>query len=202
MDLKPWVEKYMNELSRKKRRQLLEEALVDEGMSPENELRKKLCEARFGINEKAETDLFIRGWMTLYNLQNAPRGVFGKKRIQKDLAAIRADWKYDLAATYGSIGDEILYQELYHMILVYIQLCMTDRNYSSLLLGMGRMQEGTLIVKISGDLYRTAWEIPAKLNCYDDFALVRRAAEEAFCQRFPDDDDALRRRIASAKTGV
>ena len=199
MDRKPWLEKYMRELSRKKRRLLLEEAVVEEGMSPENELRKKLYEARFGLNEKAETDLFIRGWMTLYNLQNAPRGIFGKKRIQRDLAQIQADWKYDLAASYGSIGEEVLYEELYHMILVYIQLCMTDRNYSSLLLGMGRMQEETLIVKIAGDLCRTAWDIPAQLNCVEDFAILRRAAEDAFCDRFPDDDDVIRRKIEAVK---
>ena len=199
MDRKPWVEKYMNELSRKKRRQLLEEAIVEEGMSPDNELRKKLLEARFGLNEKSETDMFIRGWMMLYNLQNAPRGVFGKKRIQRDLASVMSDWKRDLAASYGSIGEEVLYQELYNMILVYIKLCMTDRNYSSLLLGMGRMQEETLIVKISGDLFRTAWTIPTQLNCFEDFALVRRAAEDAFCARFPDDEDAIRRRIDAAK---
>lgn len=200
MEQKPWVEKYMRELSRKKRRQLLEEAIVSEGMSPDNELRQKLYEARFGLNEKAKADYFIRGWMTLYNLQNAPRGFFGRKRIEKDLSDIRSDWRLELADSYGSIGQEVLYQEFFNMVLVYISLCMTDRNYSSLLLGMGRMQEETLIAKVAGDLFRTAWEVPDQLNRGQEYDLVRRAARDAFCEQFPDSDDVILRKISEART--
>ena len=198
MEIRPWVEKYMQETSRAKRKKLLDEAMKEEGKSPENELRAKLYEARFGLNEKSETDVFIRGWMTLYNLQNAPRGVFGKKRIAHDLAAVAADWKMELAASYGSIGEEVLYQELYHMILVYIRLCMTDRNYSSLLLGFGRMQEDTLITKIAGDIFRTAWEIPDSLNCGEKFSVLQKAAADAYCQAFPDNGEILLRKVRKA----
>ena len=195
MEIKPWVEKYMQEPSRVKRKKLLDEAITEEGRSPENELREKLYEARFGLNQKSETDVFIRGWMTLYNLQNAPKGIFGKKRISRDLAAIASDWKMELAASYGSIGEEVLYQELYHMVLLYIRLCMTDRNYSSLLLGLGRMQDDTLIAKIATDIFRTAWEIPASLNSTKTFSLLQRAAADAFCETFPDDEDVLMRKV-------
>lgn len=195
MDRSPWAEQYMREMSRKKRRRLLDEVIAEEGMSPENELRLKLHEARFGINEKAEVDYFIRGWMTLYNLQNVSRGLFGKKRIARDLASVHADWKEEMAGAYGSIGEEVLYQELFHMILFYIRLCQTDRNYSSVLLGFGRMQDQNLTAKIAGDIYRTAWEIPEQQNCAGEFRLLQRAAADAFAEAFPDDEDLLLRRI-------
>ena len=200
MDRSPWAEKYMREMSRRKRRAILDDAITEEGMSPENELRLKLFEARFGPNEKAETDFFIRGWMTLLNLQNAPRGFFGKKRISADLESIRSDWKEELAASYGSIGEEVLYQELFHMILFYIRLCQSDRNYSSLLLGFGRMQDSSLTAKIAGDIGRTAWEIPEQLGCPERFRILRKACADAFEEVYPDDIDILQQRIGKYET--
>ena len=189
MTEKPWVMNYMTEISRKKRRQILNDAIEAEGMSPENELRSRLYEARFGLNEKSETDVFIRGWMTLYNLPNLAKGLFGKKRMRKNLDSVAADWKTEMAASYGSIGDEVLYQELFHMVMVYIHLCMTDRNYYSVVFGMGRMQDSTLTAKIAGDVFRVAVDIPQQYGCEQEFPLLARAAEDAFSTAFPDDTD-------------
>ena len=44
MEKKPWVVQYMYEIDRKKRKQILDEAISVEGLTPENELRQKIYE--------------------------------------------------------------------------------------------------------------------------------------------------------------
>ena len=60
-DEKLWVQQFKREMDRGKRREILEQAIASEGMSPENELRKKLLDARYTSQNDAPVDFFIRG---------------------------------------------------------------------------------------------------------------------------------------------
>ena len=90
-----WVQDYYNETDRPKRKEILEKAIAEEGMTPENELRKYLYDARYGDSEEAgrEVDYFIRGWMTLeYMKYLAVLGREGVRRITRDRpAAVQAE---------------------------------------------------------------------------------------------------------------
>ena len=106
-DEKLWVQQFKREMDRGKRREILEKAIASEGMSPENELRKKLLDARYTSQNDAPVDFFIRGWMTMSFLNNSGHALFGKRKAQKELDSIRKDWKFSLAEEYGETGRQV-----------------------------------------------------------------------------------------------
>lgn len=195
MQRRSWVEQYMRETERARRKAILDEALQEEGMSPENELRQKLFEARYSRSENPEVDYFIRGWMQMFYLGGAAHGLFAKRRIEKDAAAVLHDWRFDLAEQYGEIGRTVLYEELYNMAALYISLCRNDRNYSAILLGLGRMKDENLVGKIAHDVYTTAVETPRAINKAEEFKLFTEAAVAAFCDLYPEKKEAFLKRI-------
>ena len=111
MEERDWVTKYYRELEREKRQEILEQAIAQEGMSPDKEVRKKLLEERYEENkrDKLQVDRFIRGWMTLAYTRTTTRGLFGEKKRQREREKILKDWNFALAEQYGQEGQEALY---------------------------------------------------------------------------------------------
>ena len=130
---KEWVRNYYRETDRKRRKQILDSAIAEEGMTPENELRLFLYDSRYGDSEKAgqEVDYFIRGWMTLEYMKSTSKFFLTKRRVSRDIASVRADWQFDKAAEYGDSGSVILYNELCNLTRLYIQICRRDKTYGS-----------------------------------------------------------------------
>ncbi len=200
---KPWVVQYMYETDRKKRKVILDRAIEEEGMSPENELRSKLFEARYGIVESRDVDYFIRGWMSLFYMNGSAKGIFGKRKVSKQKEEILADWKVAMCEEYGEIGKTVLYEELFNMAYLYITLCTTDKNYGAILLGLGHMKDEDLVNKIAKDVYTMAYETPESTDTVEDFAIFTQAATDAFCAKFDDEKDLLLKRIPErAKNAV
>lgn len=195
MEQKPWVRKYVHALKKKDRLEILEEAIASEGMSPDNELRKKLMEARYQKREGQDIDLFIRGWMSFYYLQNTLHSFFGKRRVKKELDAIRSDWQLELCREYGEAGAQVLYEEFCNMSLVYFDLCQRDKSYSSIILGIGRMKDSSLIAKIAKDVYTLAYVLPQETGTTEDFALFAKAATDMFCEQYEEQKEYLLNKI-------
>ena len=187
MEEKAWVAKYCLELNKNKRKEILDAVIEEEGMTPETEVRAKLWEARYARRPKETTDVdhYIRGWMTLYYMRTSSKGMFRKKSIQKDKAQIMDDWKVDIAKEYGEIGEQALYQELCNMTRLYLELCKNDKSYSSILLGLGRMKESSLVQKIARDIYTLAYVIPQQTESEEDFRLFTKAATDTFYDVYP-----------------
>ena len=61
--------------------------------------------------------------------------------MKRDLAQVRADLCLDWGEEPGSLKEQLLYDELFHMGNCYIDLCLSDKSYSSVLMGMGQMKE-------------------------------------------------------------
>ncbi len=64
-------------------------------------------------------------------------------RIPHSLPTDRSDPAYEPAYT--------LYYELLNLIYLYVGLCMKDKNYGSIILGIGRKKDSTIASKISDD---------------------------------------------------
>lgn len=199
MEKKPWVVQYMYELDRDKRKNILKEAIEAEGMSPENELRSRLIEYRYGKIKDQDVDYFIRGWMNMFYLNNSTKGFFAKKRIEKQKQEIMNDWRFALAEEYGEIGQEVLYEELFNMAHLYIALCKKDKGYGSVILGIGRMKADSLANKIARDVYTMAYETPQNTGTVEDFGVFTRAATDAFIANFDNQRDLLLDRIHAAE---
>ncbi|MBQ9061230.1 MAG: hypothetical protein IJ121_00175 [Eubacterium sp.] len=185
---KQWERDYYRELKREKRKAILDAAILEEGMSPENELRAKLLESRYGkkLEKGQSVDYFIRGWMTLQFLANARKSFGFKRKARKELASVKADWQFDLAAEYGETGQKVLYQEFCQLTRVYLDLCQRDRNYGAILFGVGRIKEETLQNKIGRDIYTISYEIPQEIGAVEELKLFTDAAARTLTDVFPE----------------
>lgn len=197
MEEKSWVEQYCLELDKTKRKEILDAAIEAEGQTPETEVRAKLWEARYARRPKETTDVdhYIRGWMTMYYLKNASKGRFGRKSLLKDKAQILDDWNVELVKAYGEAGEKALYQEFCNMTRLYLKLCKDDKTYSSILLGLGRMKEASLVQKMARDIYNLAYVIPQRTDSEEDFRLFTRAATDTFYDVYPNERALLEEMI-------
>ncbi|MBQ9321339.1 MAG: hypothetical protein IJ239_03125, partial [Eubacterium sp.] len=170
---KQWEREYYRELKREKRKRILDAAILEEGMSPENELRSRLLEVRYGkkLEKGQSVDYFIRGWMTLRFLANSSKSLFFKRKNKRELESLRADWQFDLAAEYGETGQKVLYQEFCQLTRVYLDLCQKDKNYGSILFGIGHIKEDSLMGKIGRDIYTVAYEVPQEYGVAEELRL-------------------------------
>lgn len=187
MEEKDWVTKYYRELDREKRQEILEQVIAEEGMSPDKEVRKRLLEERYEQTkkEKTQVDRFIRAWMTLAYTKNVSGGLFGRKKLLKDRESILKDWNFELARQYGEEGERALYQELHNMTELYLTLCQDDKSYSSMLLGLGKMNKDSLIAKMAREIYMMAYELPQELGMEEELRLFTRAATDVYYEMFP-----------------
>lgn len=199
MEEKAWVYSYIRETDREKRKQLLDDAIASEGMSPENELRRKLLESRYQKKNQADVDTFIRGFMNVRFLENAAKGFFARSKIRKTMQLIREDWCMDTAQSYGQVGEQILFQELCNMMRLYFKLCEEDKNYNAVLLGFGHISDESRTAKISREVYDLAYDIPRATGLAEELELFTRAADQTFRQVYPDSEALLDDKIKRGK---
>ena len=77
------------------------------------------------------------------------------------------------------------------MTRLYLKLCKDDKSYSSILLGIGRMKDSSLVNKIAKDVYTLAYEIPQITNTVDVFRIFTKAATDTFYAVFPKERGVL-----------
>ena len=73
----------------------------------------------------------------------------GEKKRQREREKILKDWNFALAEQYGQEGQEALYQELHNMTELYLTICQDDKAYSSMILGLGKMNKNSLLSKMA-----------------------------------------------------
>ena len=195
MEEKNWVNEYSRELDRTKRQQILAAAIEEEGLSPANELRKKLIDARYGKNKSQEIDYFVRGIMRLFYLKNGAGRFFAKGQSRREKEGIRSDLKLASGKPYGEVGEQVLYEEYSNLARLYISLCKSDKNYGAILLGLGKMKESSLVNKIARDIYTAAFDVPERAGMTDEMRTFQRAFTDVFCETFPDKQALLTERI-------
>ena len=196
---KLWVEQYIREPESGRRKEILEKAIAEEGLTPDNELRQKLLEARYQIKDGREIDTFIRGWVSLTFIDNTSTGFFSKKRIEKEKKNIRTDFQLNLAETYGETGRQVLYEEMFNLARLYMQICEEDKQYGSVILGLGQMKKEKRTAKIARDVFRAAYEVPLRYDLSEKLAVFTKAATDAFYEVYDRDQDMLRQLIDGRK---
>ena len=191
MEGRSWVDAYTRELNKEKRAEILEQAIGEEGLSPENELRKKILEARYGKSKERDIDYFVRGWMQLHYLRESRLRLFARRGLAKDRDSIRSDFQLALADSYGEAGKRVFYEEFTNLARVFLELCRTDSNYSSVIFGMGKMKEKSLSTKIAKDFYNIAVRAPEELGMEEELAEFRRALIDVFCEEYPEQKEVF-----------
>lgn len=175
-------ERYYRESSPSRRRAVLEEAAKGGQGTKEDEIRLQIWELRYGRpGEKGQTgraDRYLKLWMDMKYLAENPPGRFGMKktqrRLEEDLDKLGFVRFYEESET----SRGILYQECLHVVRLYIQLCFSDRNYTSLVLGMMPMKKGKVQDKISKDLKTVYQDLPSVIKIPQPLELLLKAAQE------------------------
>lgn len=197
-----WVERFYKETEREDREEIFEAGMKTDGMTPENEFRKKLWNSRYvpTKKEKGEVDHFFKGILSLNTLSRTKPGFFNRRMIAREIEDLKKSLCMDLAEEYGEMGQAILYEELKHLGRTYISICQDDKNFSSLILGIGRISKDGLAEKIASSVYKMAYTVP-KLHGFEELmAPVTNAFTEAYYEFYPKKAD--RRRLENRINGT
>ncbi len=179
-----WLEGYNLSTEAEEKRQYLEQGLAEE-RSPENLLRQKLWEKRYLDKSGHVTgaDQFMAQWMELSYQKDQLNSFFGRGRVEKRVRKVYEDLMFAEGTTEALC--HVLYLEYVNLVSLYIMLCQKDKNYKSLLLGIGTMKEENLIAKIARDVYGSACVVPKMCGLEEEFSLLSRAAKDGFLLAFP-----------------
>lgn len=179
-----WLEGYNLSTEAEEKRGYLEQGLAEE-RSPENLLRQKLWEKRYLDKGGRATgaDQFMAQWMELSFQKDQLNSFFGRKRAEKKIRKIYENLMFSEGTTEEL--RHVLYLEYMNLVSLYIMLCQKDKNYKSVILGIGNMKEENLMAKIARDVYGTACAVPKMCGMEEEFELLSRAAKDSFLTAFP-----------------
>lgn len=178
-----WLEGYNMSTTGQEKKQFLDMALAEEE-SAENLLRKKLWEARYTQKGKITGyDAFMALWMELGYEQKQMGHFFGKGRAKKKMAKLAKDFMF-AEGTSEALKD-VLFREYVNLVAVYISLCQKDKNYKSIILGVGSMKEESLVYKIAEDVYTTGCGAAVLGGMTEEYELLMRASKAGFLSAFP-----------------
>lgn len=185
----PTIEQYYREHDPLKRKQLLETSIA-QGEEPENnEIRKKIWEIRY--RDKAETggddraDGFLALWMIMEFNRNAGNKFFGARGARKDIEKQLKKLQFQEFANGSEQERELLYRECCHLVKTYMELCESDKSYTSMLCGIMTMSDDKAKAKLQKDMYETAIVLPASLGMEKELELIVKATREMYELHFP-----------------
>ena len=183
-----WPESFYGVSDRAIRKAALEKQ-IEKGEEPEaNRLRMELWEKRYNRRgrDPEGIDYFIRAWLSMKYIYNNRNGVFHGRKMQRDLRKIQEELCLDWGRESGSQREQVLYDELYHLGGCYIDLCLSDKSYSSIIMGMGQMKASTLQNKIGQEILALAYQLPKLARMEKEFQILTQALTDCYNEKFPD----------------
>jgi hypothetical protein len=188
-----WPDCYYKERDPVIRRMLLDEA-ESQNLTPEdNVFREQLFSKRYeGFHPArgAKADRYLALWMDMrYSGQGGTGSLFSRgniRRIRKSMESIG----YTKDLTHEQ--QNLLYQELYHLGMLYIALCQEDKGYSALFFGMGKISDTQLVHKIGAEFRLVASTALEVLGAEDTYPIWKSAITDAYLDAFPGYEDSLK----------
>ncbi|MDO4489537.1 MAG: hypothetical protein Q4B85_00470 [Lachnospiraceae bacterium] len=196
-----WLEQFYHETEQEDREEIFQAGLKEEGMTRENEFRKKLWELRYVPckGEKAPVDHYMKIFLSIDTLGRTKPGFFSNRFIQKEIQSLKGIMGMDLAEEYGEMGKELLFEELKHLARTYITICQDDRNFSTMILGVGKLSKEKLTEKIADKVYFLTREVPALHHFEELVEPFSRAMIQVYYEMYPKKAD--RRRLQERLEG-
>lgn len=179
-----WPECYYRERDPEVRRQLLEAADEEKLTPEENRIRHELYALRYPENGQVR-DTYLKAWMELRFALTQKGGLIFKgdnpRKVTKELDAIGFD----------RLGEDplyrsLLYEELYHLGMLYATLCTEDKHYSSFIFGFGTLSEAKLARKIGAEFRDIAVRTIEEFHVGEKYRLWTDALTAAYNDLFPD----------------
>ena len=189
MDI-PTIAKYYREKEPMERLKLLEQSIAAEEDPEGNKIRKELWEIRYSDKSEAgdtRADGYLGLWMTMEFNRNSGSRFFGTRSAKKEIGKYLTKLKFQEIQEKGGLYEELLYRECCHMVLVYMDLCQTDKSYNTTLCGLIHIKEDSAKSKLQRDIRETAVDLPGTLGMESELGIITRAAREIYRQYYPNE---------------
>ncbi|MCQ2499870.1 MAG: hypothetical protein MJ117_00825 [Lachnospiraceae bacterium] len=182
-----WLDKYYHETEQEDREEILEEGIKEEGLTKENELRQKLWDLRYKPTkkERGKIDHYFQGILTLEALGRKQKSFWNTRFIKNEIETLKKVWGIELAEEYGEMGQAILKEEMKHLARTYIGICRDDKNFSGMIMGIGKMSKEKLTRKIADQVYQLAVEIPKMHHLEDMVQPFSTALIDVYFEMYP-----------------
>ena len=186
----PTIAKYYREKEPMERLKLLEQSIAAEEDPEGNKIRKELWEIRYSDKSEAgdtRADGYLGLWMTMEFNRNSGSRFFGTRSAKKEIGKYLTKLKFQEIQEKGGLYEELLYRECCHMVLVYMDLCQTDKSYNTTLCGLIHIKEDSVKSKLQRDIRETAVDLPGTLGMESELGIITRAAREIYRQYYPNE---------------
>ena len=174
---------YYVESSPARRRQILNVAMETQSDPEADEIRLQIWKLRYAKarenGKSGRADGYLKLWMDLRYLAENPPGRFSLKKTQKRLERELEELGFFQFYDQSEQSRMLLFQECLHTARLYVKLCFSDRNYTSMILGMMPMKEGRVQDKVSKDLKKLYEDLPKVVEIPKPLELMLSAAKEA-----------------------
>ena len=174
---------YHVESSPARRRQILNVAMETQSDPEADEIRLQIWKLRYAKarenGKSGRADGYLKLWMDLRYLAENPPGRFSVKKTQKRLERELEELGFFQFYDQSEQSRMLLFQECLHTARLYVKLCFSDRNYTSMILGMMPMKEGRVQDKVSKDLKKLYEDLPKVVEIPKPLELMLSAAKEA-----------------------
>lgn len=174
---------YYVESSPARRRQILNVAMETQSDPEADEIRLQIWKLRYAKarenGKSGRADGYLKLWMDLRYLAENPPGRFSVKKTQKRLERELEELGFFQFYDQSEQSRMLLFQECLHTARLYVKLCFSDRNYTSMILGMMPMKEGRVQDKVSKDLKKLYEDLPKVVEIPKPLELMLSAAKEA-----------------------
>ena len=186
----PTIAKYYREKEPMERLKLLEQSIAAEEDPEGNKIRKELWEIRYSDKSEAgdtRADGYLGLWMTMEFNRNSGSRFFVTRSAKKEIGKYLTKLKFQEIQEKGGLYQELLYRECCHMVLVYMDLCQTDKSYNTTLCGLIHIKEDSAKSKLQRDIRETAVDLPGTLGMESELGIITRAAREIYRQYYPNE---------------
>ena len=174
---------YYVESSPARRRQILNVAMETQSDPEADEIRLQIWKLRYAKarenGKSGRADGYLKLWMDLRYLAENPPGRFSVKKTQKRLERELEELGFFQFYDQSEQSRMLLFQECLHTARLYVKLCFSDRNYTSMILGMMPMKEGRVQDKVSKDLKKLYEDLPKVVEIPKPLELMLSATKEA-----------------------
>ncbi len=185
-----WTVDYYMELDPEKRQVILNEHIM-EPLTEADEYRKTLWIARYG-KRRPNKDVFVGYLMNLKYIAESGSVDLGGQKKKLAAEVIHGLGLYEIEKQ-SEEHKAILYAELKNTCLKYIDISAKGRGFTSVLFGMGQLDDESVAKKIADQLSTVVYTAPHILRMDKEFAFLQKAAVDAFRSVYPNREHFLKK---------
>ena len=160
-----------------------------------NQIRLAIWNARYGkrMKKSSDIDYFVKSFLSLVVLSRISLSFLNQKKEEKELLSIMKDLcivpsqYFDLESFHPnqSLAKELLLNEYRNFASYYFHLCISDKTFSSALMGTVSLKEEKVMEKLASDIKTACFHTPRRFAKQDEFKELREILYSEFENQYP-----------------